>query len=111
MKETSLIICYIINILICFGVPLGVLIYLIITKKKAVKSFFVGVCVFLIFQVFTRMPLLQYVLPKMDWFNIMATDDPIMYGLFFGVTAGLFEEVGRFLGFKICLKKNLRWID
>lgn len=111
MKETSLIICYIINILICFGVPLGALIYLIITKNKAVKSFFVGVFVFLIFQVFTRIPLLQYVLPKMDWYNIMVSANPIMYGLFLGVTAGLFEEVGRFLGFKIGLKKNLRWID
>lgn len=111
MKETSLIICYLINILICFGIPLGVLIYLIVAKKKAVKSFFVGVSVFLIFQVFSRIPLLQIVLPKMDWYNIMASADPIMYGLFLGLTAGLFEEIGRFLGFKIVLKKNLRWID
>lgn len=111
MKETSLIICFIINLLICFGIPIGTLIYLIVAKKKAVRSFFVGVAVFLIFQVFTRIPIIQYVLPKMDWYNIMTTIHPIIYGLFLGVTAGLFEEIGRFLGFKIGLKKNRRWID
>lgn len=111
MKETSLVICFIINIFICFGIPIGALIYLIVTKKKAVKSFFVGVAIFLIFQVFTRIPILQYVLPKMDWYNIMSTNHPIIYGLFLGITAGLFEEIGRFLGFKIGLKKNRRWID
>lgn len=111
MKETSLIICFIINILVCFGIPICTLIYLIVAKKKAVKSFFVGVAVFLIFQVFTRIPIIQYVLPKMDWYNIMSTIHPIIYGLFLGVTAGLFEEIGRFLGFKIGLKKNRKWID
>jgi len=111
MNETSLIICFIINIVVCFGIPLGALVYLVATKKKAEKSFFVGICIFLIFQVFFRMPLLQYVLSKMDWYNIMNSTSPIAYGLFLGLTAGLFEEVGRFLGFKIFLKKNLRWID
>ncbi|OVE66730.1 hypothetical protein CCS79_17275 [Clostridium diolis] len=111
MKEVSLIICFIINIIICFGIPFGTLIYIIINKKNAGKSFFVGTCVFFIFQVLIRMPLLRYVLSQMEWYNVMASANPIEYGLFLGLTAGLFEEVGRFLGFKIILQKNLRWID
>jgi len=111
MEDISLIICFIVNILICFGIPIGMLIYFIVTKKRVIKSFFIGVAVFLIFQVFTRIPIVQYVLPKMEWYNVLTSFNPIIYGLFLGVTAGVFEEVGRFLGFKIGLKNNRRWID
>ena len=31
--------------------------------------------------------------------------------IFLGLTAGIFEEIGRYLGFKIALKNNRRWID
>lgn len=111
MKDTSLIVCFIINIIICFGIPIGVLIYFIVTKKKVAKSFFIGMAVFLIFQVFTRIPIIQLVLPKIEWYNVMSVANPVLYGLFLGITAGVFEEVGRFLGFKIGLKNNRRWID
>lgn len=111
MKDILLIICFMINILICFGIPIGMLIYFIVTKKRVIKSFFIGVAVFLIFQVFTRIPIVQYVLPKMEWYNVIIASNPILYGLFLGITAGLFEEVGRFLGFKTGLKNNRRWID
>ncbi|WP_160685443.1 YhfC family glutamic-type intramembrane protease [Clostridium sp. C2-6-12] len=111
MKDTSLIVCFIINIIICFGIPIGALTYFIVTKKKVVKSFFIGMGVFLFFQVFTRIPIIQLVLPKMAWYNVMSISNPILYGLFLGITAGIFEEVGRFLGFKIGLKNNRSWID
>lgn len=111
MKDTSLIICFVINIIICFGIPIGALIYFIRTKKKVVKSFFIGMAVFLIFQIFTRIPIIQFLLPKMDWYNVMTVANPVLYGLFLGITAGLFEEVGRFLGFKAGLKNNRSWID
>lgn len=111
MKDTSLIVCFIINIIICFGIPIGALTYFIVTKKKVVKSFFIGMAVFLIFQVFTRIPIIQLVLPKMEWYNVMSITNPVLYGLFLGITAGVFEEVGRFLGFKIGLKNNRNWID
>lgn len=111
MNEISSILFYIIDILVCFGIPIISFMYLVATRKDAVKSFFVGVFIFLIFQVFTRIPLLQYVLPKMDWYSVMEAVNPIMYCLFLGLTAGLFEELGRFVGFKVALKRNLKWID
>lgn len=111
MKDISLIVCFIVNIIICFCIPIGALTYFIVTKKKVVKSFFVGMTVFLIFQVFTRIPIIQLVLPKMEWYNVMSVANPVLYGLFLGITAGVFEEVGRFLGFKIGLKSNSNWID
>ncbi|MBV7272775.1 YhfC family intramembrane metalloprotease [Clostridium sp. PL3] len=111
MRFSSLTICFIINIIICFGIPIGYLIYLIAAKKRGIKSFFIGVLVFLISQVFLRLPIIQYILPKMEWYSIMTVLHPISYCIFLGATAGLFEEVGRFLGFKLALKKNRSWFD
>lgn len=109
MEFSGLIVCFIINVIICFGIPIGFLIYLIAAKRDGIKPFFVGVLVFLISQVFLRIPILQYVLPKMDWYVTMSAFYPIIYCIFLGITAGIFEEVGRFLGFKLALKKKRTW--
>ena len=110
MNFSSLMICFIINIIICFGIPIGYLIYLV-AAKKGVKPFFIGALVFLISQVFLRIPIIQYVLPKMDWYSTIQAFYPIIYAIFLGATAGIFEEVGRFLGFKLALKKKRNWFD
>ncbi len=111
MNFSALILCFIINIIICFGIPIGYLIYLIAAKRRGLKSFFTGALVFLISQVFFRLPILKYILPKMDWYSTMTVFYPIIYCIFLGITAGLFEEIGRFLGFKLALKKKRSWFD
>jgi uncharacterized membrane protein YhfC len=102
---------FIINIIICFGIPIGYLIYLIMTKRKNLKSYFCGALVFLISQIFLRIPIIQNVLPKMNWYISLTAFYPIIYCIFLGITAGIFEEVGRFLGFRFLLKKNRTWRD
>lgn len=109
MKFLPLIISYSINIIICFGIPIGYLIYLIAAKKTGVKPFFIGSLVFLVSQIFLRLPIIQYFLPKLDWYSIMTTLYPVIYSIFLGATAGIFEEVGRFLGFKLGLKNHRSW--
>jgi uncharacterized membrane protein YhfC len=37
--------------------------------------------------------------------------NPWLYGIFLGLTAGLFEEGGRYLGYRTLLRKRSRWID
>jgi uncharacterized membrane protein YhfC len=56
------------------------------------------------------MPLLQ-VLQGQSWYAAIANDSKNIWiiALFLGLTAGLFEEIGRFLGFKFLLKKKLEW--
>lgn len=110
MKHLSIIICFIINLLICFGVPIGYLIYAI-KKRKGVKAFFIGALVFFISQILLRIPLISYVLPKLDWYLSMSVFNPILYSLFLGLTAGVFEEVGRYIGIKLGLKKHRSWED
>ncbi|MBC5624564.1 YhfC family intramembrane metalloprotease [Clostridium sp. NSJ-49] len=111
MNYLSLIICFIVNIIISIGIPLGILIYFAIKKKQFVKPFLVGALVFLVSQVVLRIPLLNGVVAKTDWFYNMSVLNPILYAVFLGLTAGIFEEVGRFIGFEIGLKKNRRWYD
>ncbi len=65
----------------------------------------VGALVFLIFQVLTRIPLLG-ILAQMPWYQQMA-QNILLIGLFLSFTAGLFEEVGRWLAFRFALKG--RW--
>jgi len=64
-----------------------------------------GAVVFLVFQVLTRIPLLG-ILGQMPWYQQMAQNF-FLVGLFLSFTAGLFEEVGRWLAFRFALKT--RW--
>jgi len=77
-------------------------------QKYFIGALFTGVGVFTVFQLFTRIPLIQVILPRMQWYKDM-TKNIWVYALFLGFTAGLFEEVGRFLAFKLILKKYLSW--
>ncbi len=77
-------------------------------KKYYVGSVFIGAAVFFVFQVITRIPLIQIVLPQMQWYQDMR-NNLWVYALFLGLTAGLFEEVGRYLAFSLILKKHHDW--
>ncbi|MEA5026921.1 MAG: YhfC family glutamic-type intramembrane protease [Erysipelotrichaceae bacterium] len=98
-------------VVVAFGFPIAVLLYLLISKRQYLLSFLVGIFTFLIFQVFTRIPLIQIVLPNMSWYFILQNKYVILYCLFLGLTAGLFEEVGRYIMMKLFMKKRHRFID
>jgi uncharacterized membrane protein YhfC len=86
----------------------GFFLYLVIKKKRTVVPILVGAAVFVLFQLIIRIPLLG-VLSGMVWYQVMAAQ-PWLYGAFLGLTAGIFEEMGRFAGMTL-LRKNRRWID
>lgn len=110
MVDKSVIVSLSISVMICFLIPLGALVYFIKSKNKTVRPFLVGMLVFVVFQMVLRIPILLYVLPNFEWYLKLSTN-PWLYGIFLGVTAGIFEEVGRYLGFKYMLIKNHRYID
>lgn len=95
-----------INLALSIGLPLGLAFLLIIKDKKRTKPLMLGVVTFLIFQVFTRIPLLQLVLANQVWFILFSYEYPILYVLFLSLSAGLFEEIGRFLVMKRWLKNG-----
>ena len=89
--------------LICFGVPVGGLIILLRRKKGAGKAFFLGMLACSVSQLGIRIPVLQLLLPRWVWFHVLQLY-PWAYGLFLGLTAGVFEEGARWIAIRFFLK-------
>ena len=111
MKDSLLVISLVINVIICIGIPLGVFIYILVKKRNYLKSYVIGALVFFITQICLRLPLINNVMVKFDSFNIFKSFYPVAYIIFLGITAGVFEECGRYMGFKLTLKKHRRFGD
>lgn len=111
MKDSLLVISLVINVIICISIPLGVFIYILVKKRNYLKSYVIGALVFFITQICLRLPLINNVMVKFDSFNIFKSFYPVAYIIFLGITAGVFEECGRYIGFKLTLKKHRRFGD
>jgi len=109
MVESASITALIVDIVICIGLPIGCLIFLLIKRQRPFIPFFVGLAVYIVFQLMLRVTVIG-VLAPMDWYTNMQKS-PWAYGLFVGLTAGLFAELGRFAGIKLLLKTHYRWVD
>ena len=109
MVSSASITAFIVNIIISFGLLLGFMLYLLIKHKRTIIPILVGAGVFILFQLITRIPLLGLA-AKTDWYAAM-TQQPWLFGIFLGLTAGIFEEGGRLAGISALMRKNRRWID
>ena len=99
------IIAYGFTLLVSLLLPLFICIYLIIRSKLYFKPIIVGALTFLIFQVFTRIYILQVILPTQVWYILFTYEYPIVYAFLLSLTAGLFEEIGRYIMMKYILRK------
>ncbi|ADL41670.1 protein of unknown function UCP033101 [Caldicellulosiruptor obsidiansis OB47] len=81
----------------------------IVLKKYSgvLKSILIGALIFFISQIVLRMPIIQ-ILSKQNYF-IEFSKHYILYSLFLGMTAGIFEEIGRYIGFRGFLKDRLNY--
>lgn len=75
--------------------------------KQCRKPVLLGALCFTVFQLILRLPIIQLVLPYQSWYLTLSTAEPILYSLFLGVTAGMFEEFGRFIIIKLFMKKDV----
>ncbi len=97
-------------LIIQFLSPIALTIYFYRKESISMKSLFVGVLSFTITQIIIRIPLLQ-VLQTTAWYQNLATTNLFLTSLILAFSAGLFEETGRFLGFKWPLKNQMEWKD
>lgn len=74
--------------------------------KHSLRPVILGALTFTFFQLLTRMPLIQVVLPSIPYYNEFAASNHLIIVIFMGVTAGLFEEFGRFIVMKKFLKNQ-----
>ena len=99
------LLCLLISLLLTCILPIWLMFYLTFKKKEYRKVFWVGFATFLIFQIFIRIPLLNVLSNNLN-FVLFTQNNLRLYSLFLGVTAALFEEVGRFIMMKIALKNQ-----
>lgn len=97
-------------LVICFGIPIGGLLFLQAGKRRCILPFVLGALAFILSQIVLRMPLLD-LLPRYYWYNAMVIQYPSLYYIFLGITAGLFEETARAVFLYCLLRKNRRFCD
>lgn len=91
--------------------PVGAAVWMATRRKGYCEPILLGVATFTVFQMLTRIPILRLILPPMPWFAIMNTVRPVLSALFYGVTAALFEEGGRYIVINLFLKDRRRVSD
>ncbi|QGU93939.1 YhfC family intramembrane metalloprotease [Clostridium bovifaecis] len=97
-----------ISSIICFGFPVLLMIYFRKKEKISLRAVVVGILMFMLFQMVLRLPLINYMNLNPIFLSIMKSSNMIYIG-FLAITAGIFEEVGRYVGFKYFLKDKLKW--
>jgi uncharacterized membrane protein YhfC len=106
-KVPSLSIVFmILTLVICFCYPIGMAVYLRIKKKANISPFFIGCGIFILFVLILENIFHQLILLKTGSFGKTITGNVWLYGLYGGLAAGVFEETGRFLSFKVLLSKK-----
>lgn len=108
MVSINSLICMFITAFISLILPFVLWIYFYKKYKISGKAVLVGTLIFIVFQLLTRVPMLN-VLKQTNWFIYNQAVNPWLISILLGLTAGLFEEIGRFIGFKYLLKNKLRW--
>lgn len=93
------------GIILFYVVPVVGAIILMRRKKGAGRAFFFGLLAFSVSQLLIRVPILTLVLPRFAWFGVLQLS-PWAYGSFLGLTAGLFEEVARWIAIRFFLKER-----
>lgn len=94
----------------CFGIPLVALLIMQKKGRRVIRPFVIGMAAFFISQILLRIPIMSIVLEPMVWYQILKKQ-PFLFCLFTGFTAGLFEEVARYVGIRFFLKNNRRPMD
>ncbi len=89
--------------------PVLVVFLLCLKRKISFIPVGVGALVFTVFQLLIRIPALQMLAQIPAFAAFLAR--PIAGGIFLGLTAGIFEEVGRYIGYKLLLRQKRAWKD
>ncbi|MDR7002733.1 YhfC family intramembrane metalloprotease [Neobacillus niacini] len=96
--------------ILSFMLPLVVFIYLRKKHHISLKPVLIGAIIFFVFTQILEKLIHVYVLQvnptTMDWF-----ENPWLYATYGALMAGIFEEIGRIIGFKFFLKLNRDYKD
>lgn len=98
------------QLLISLVFPIALLVFFLRKKSLTWKSFWIGALIFIVFsQVLEKLlhiAVIDPAGPSLKW-----TDSKIAMIMYGALAAGIFEEIGRYLGFKFLLKRNREYKD
>lgn len=110
MVSNMSIMFLIISLIISVGLPLGLTIYFYKKYRISMKALFVGALIFIVFSQVLEKLLHYFVLIKNPQ-TAALLKNPWLFMLYGGLAAGIFEEVGRYVGFKFLLRGKNEWKD
>ena len=96
------------NILVGLILPLATLVTIIIKKRQFIWPFCAGMLTFFISQMVLRVPLMQ-LLNTQAWYTVFTMAQPVIFSLLIGLSAGVFEEVGRYGTMRLTMRKQQAW--
>lgn len=96
------------TLLLSLLLPIALVICLYRRYHFSLKATLLGVGVFVLFQLILRLSLLNF-LSAQPWFRHLSTSFLFSAVIIGGLSAGLFEECGRYLAFRTLLRDELSW--
>ncbi|MCC2686901.1 MAG: hypothetical protein K0R75_3800 [Paenibacillaceae bacterium] len=90
---------------IAFLVPLGLFVYFYQKYGFRIKPFLTGILVFILFSQVLEKLMHLYMLKGNSYTAIML-QQPYFFAVYGALAAGIFEEVGRYFGFRLLLRRN-----
>ncbi|HEX7065854.1 MAG TPA: YhfC family glutamic-type intramembrane protease [Bacillales bacterium] len=110
MVSSLSLIFMVISEFLALGVPIVALIYFIRKYRISWKPILIGLLIFIVFSQVLEKLLHVYVL-VINPLTVEWMENPFVFAIYGGLAAGVFEEVGRFVGFRYLLKKYRDWKD
>jgi len=106
------IVAHILNFSLMIAMPIGLAVYLVRKFKTEWYLFGVGIAIFILSQVF-HIPFNQWVLNPLVLNLGLNLDQKgvqlVVLGIIYGLSAGLFEEIARYLGYRFWVKRDRNW--
>ncbi|MFB6732181.1 YhfC family glutamic-type intramembrane protease [Bacillus mobilis] len=90
--------------MISFGLPLVALLYAV--WKKRYIPYMLGVLAFVVSQILIRIPILNYVNGTSTNFQMFSVMQPVLFVLLLSLSAGIFEEIARFIAMRYFMKQR-----
>lgn len=102
------IVCMAISVLLSIGFPVALIIWAMNKYRPGFIPVLVGILVFVVTQVLIRFNLIGAFTTSQAGLSFILAN-PILYIAILSLTAGLFEEGGRFLAYKVLMKNKREW--
>lgn len=92
------------TVVISIGIPFIALLYAF--YKKRYIPFGLGILAFVVSQVLLRIPLMQYIGQNSAAYSMFSVTRPVLFYILIGLSAGVFEELARFVAMRFLMKQR-----